>query len=108
MSENVQSPEQRDFIKSYNARRRWARFSIFTLTAACVITLISRVLKRSDEQLWTAIGILFLLYIYCNWIRAQCPRCNRYIGFSRWAQEGLPRGLLCDMETTCADALDKP
>ena len=108
MSENTISPEQRSFIQSYNGRRRWARVSTFALVAAFVAAFISHMLKRSDDQLWALIAALFLPYIYLNWIRAKCPRCGRFIGFSDWARRGLSRGLPCDLETTCAQALDQP
>ncbi|MCX5795569.1 MAG: hypothetical protein NTY77_08765 [Elusimicrobia bacterium] len=108
MSENTRSPEQQAFIKAYNGRRRWARISTFTLAAAFVVAMISRTLKRYDYPLWIAIAVLFLLYIYFNWIRAKCPKCGRFIGFSSWAQKGLSRGFRCDLETDCAEALDEP
>ena len=108
MSEDASNPEQLGFIQSYNGRRRWARVSKLALVAAFVAAFIGRMLDRSDDRLWILIAVLFLLHIYLNWIRAKCPQCGRFIGFSDWARRGLSRGLPCESEITCAQALDKP
>jgi hypothetical protein len=98
--------EQRSFIRSYNRRRRWARFTLAALGAALLTAFFLP--RRFEYRAWATAGFVFLLHYYFNAIRAKCPACGRFIGVSRWAQLGLPRGLRCDLEIACADALDEP
>ncbi len=108
MSDHVYNHDEQLFIRAYNGRRRQARFSLYTVCGLGIVALIYRHFKLPDEKVWITIAFLFLIQGYLNWVRGNCPKCGRFIGYSRWANEGVPRGLRCDLEIACKDALDQP